>query len=45
MDAAFLNLVGLWDSLRELIEAVGWTGFLSFTFQVYKWLCWEFLAP
>jgi len=30
MDIAFFNSIGLWDSLRELIEAAGRTEFLSF---------------
>jgi len=42
VDTEFLNFVGLWDSLCELIEAAGWTDFLSFTFPFYGWLCWEF---
>jgi len=41
MDVAFLNSIGLWDSLCELIEAAGWTEFLSFTFPIYEWLCWD----
>jgi len=44
MDIAFLNFVELWDSLRKMIEAVGWTDFLRFTFPIYERLCWEFLS-
>ena len=44
MDIPFLNSVGHWESLRDLIEALGWTYFLSFTFRVYERLCWEFLS-
>jgi len=35
MDIEFLTSVGLWDSLRELIEEAGWNNFLLFTFPVY----------
>jgi len=44
MDVDFLEIVGLWDNLNELIGVLGWTEFLTLTLLVYECLCWEFLS-
>jgi len=44
VDVELLKTIGLWDSLTELIEAAGYTEFLSLTLPVYEHLCWEFLS-